>query len=135
MQTPHLPMSVEDLPQQRLTAVRDLPPRPEGLAWHNEGAPRPRALERASYPIKAHYLFYVEWAWSPMHNAFHAYYLNPRRDHWLLWLRWFDDGDLPWRWRWYLLGWAKRLCDVDDRTAAFHLMIDHWREEAEVNGP
>lgn len=130
MYDPNVPMTPDEIPQQRLYAVSHLPPRPDGF----EGdcvfyGGVPEELARASHPRKADFLFSAEWAWSPMHNRIHAYYFNPRRRWWLLWARYFDDNELPWRWRWFLYGVARRLPGVDDRTAAIHLMIDAWRNE------
>ncbi|MEE4175181.1 MAG: hypothetical protein V2I57_13095 [Xanthomonadales bacterium] len=134
MHHPTVPMTPEALPQQRLTAVRDLPPRPEGLVFQHEGRPRPKALQRASFPRNATFLGQVEWAWSPMHNAIHSHYLATRRDYWIIWVRWFDDGDCPWGWRWWFQGWARRIHGVDERTAAVHLLADLWREQRDDMG-
>ncbi len=123
---PTLPMTPEALPQQRLVAVRELPPRPKDFAFQHEGRPRPKSLERASYPRDARFLCQVEWAWSPMHNVAHSYYVSTRRDYWLLWVRWFDDDAWPGSWRWWFEGWARRHQGVDERTAAFHLLADRW---------
>ncbi len=134
MHDPKVPMTPETLPQQRLTAVRDLPPRPEGLVFEHEGRPRPRALQRARFPREANFLCQVEWAWSPMHNAIHSHYLCTRRDYWIIWVRWLDDEFWPPRWRWWFQGWARRVKGVDERTAAFHLLADLWREQRDDQG-
>lgn len=136
MHDPTVPMSPDALPQQRLVAVRDLPPRPEGFEYHEADDDLPEGLDRYSEPDYALFLCQLEWAWSPMNNAIHAFYLEPCDQHWLLWIRWFDDDTLPWGWRWYLQGWAQRIPGVDDRTAAFHAIIDHWRgQKAEGYDP
>jgi len=131
MHKPTVPMTPEALPQQRVVAVRGLPPRPEGFTYHSENDDRPPVLRRVQHTRNGEFLCQTEWAWSPMHNAIHAYYFNPRRDHWLLWVRWFDDEGSPWGWRWWFVGWAPRLPGVDDRTAAIHLLAGHWREQRE----
>ncbi len=136
MHKPTVPMVPGALPQQRLALVKDLPPRPSNFQgdfvfWGDV----PEALARASHPRKATFLFTAEWAWSPMHNRIHAYYFNPRRSWWLLWARYFDDNEIPWRWRWFLYGVARRLPGVDDRTAALHLLVDSWRGEDGLDRP
>ena len=131
---PTVPMSPDALPQQRVIAVRDLPPRPERLVFQHEGQPRPKALERVTFPREATFLCQTEWAWSPMHNAIHSHYLSARRDYWLIWVRWLDDEYWPPRWRWWFQGWARRQRGVDERTAAFHLLADCWREQRDSQG-
>ena len=134
MHNPTVPMTPEALPQQRLVVVRDLPARPAGLQFHGENLPRPAALLRASYPRNGLFLCQTEWAWSPMNNSIEAFYLNGRSRHWCLWLRFFDDDNFPWRWRWYFLGWSPRRQSHDPRAVAFHLMIDYWSEQRDEQG-
>ena len=87
--TSFIPMSPDFLPRQKLNEVVTLPKLPEGLAPKVEWVePLLRDPPRAS-PRKLSFLFSVEWSWSPMHHRIDNYYLNPRRNVWLLWnCRW-----------------------------------------------
>ena len=130
--TPNLPMTPDALPRQKLYLVANLPPRPEGFQGFSAlfgPEPVPPELQKARYPVNCDYLCQVEWAWSPMHSRVAAWYLNPRRRHWLLWERYFDDNCDPWRWRWSLYGWAQRRPGETAEQVAPHLLIDALRNE------
>ncbi len=95
---PIIPMSPDELPQQRIHEVVSLPERPKPFDCHvgYGGVPEdiiPKQAARTSI-----YLCQVEWAWSPMHNRLDAYYLHRGRSHWLLWTRYWDDNWGKWEW-------------------------------------
>lgn len=121
---PRIPMRPEELPQQRVSLVVELPPRPAGF----EGLQNPPASigAPAKMPRAATYIGQVEWAWSPMNTRLDAYYLstNRRRTHWFLWLRLYDDNygrwDAP-----QIYAYAPRL-KVSARVAATYLLLDAW---------
>ena len=75
-----VPMTKDQLPQQRLYEVVDLPERPENLNiqvdWMN---PLQKKRPKGS-PRKLIYLCGVEWAWSPAHSRMDHYYLNLKPD-------------------------------------------------------
>ncbi|MEM1412761.1 MAG: hypothetical protein AAGH19_10435 [Pseudomonadota bacterium] len=129
---PTVPLTPSALPQQRIVAVRDLPPRPEGLVYQHEDRPRPKALQQVSHPREATFLCQVEWAWSPMHSAIQAHYLGTHGDYWTVWFRWLDVTS--WEWHWHFDGWAHRKAAVSERTAACHLLADQWREQRDGLG-
>lgn len=92
MKGPAIPMRPEDLPQQRLHLVLDLPQRSDH--FHSVlGAPDSEACP-AAMPRSARFLGQLEWSWSAMHGRIEAYYLstNRRRSLWLLWKRAYDDN-------------------------------------------
>ena len=73
-----IPMSPEELPQQRVYEVVDLPPTPAGLETKLDWAePFPDDRPKTT-PRKVQFLSAVEWAWSPMHNLIDNYYLHQR---------------------------------------------------------
>jgi hypothetical protein len=127
---PIIPMSPDELPQQRIHEVVRFPIRPEPFDCHvgYGGVPEdiiPNKAARSSI-----YLCQVEWAWSPMHNRLDAYYLHRGRRHWLLWTRYWDDN---WgKWEWIVAACVPKK-DVSERQAAVHLLMEFWKEEAEEN--
>lgn len=125
------PMSPEQLPQQRLHAVVDLPARPPGFIGQNAYIePMPAAEAPKAPPRNGEFLCNVEWAWSPAHGRVDAYYLNRRRRHWLLWIGSQDFNTCDWKWTWSLYGYAPR-CRCDAVQAAVYLLHDAWRQEAD----
>ena len=127
---PKIPMRPEDVPQQRVHLVASLPPCPPSFQGYYDyvnpmpddlllklNLPQSRQMKRS--PRNTEYLGSVEWAWCPWHSRFDKYYLNPRRSLWLLWIRWWDDFDSAYRWRFYGYGPKK---GVDAKTAAIYLL-------------
>ena len=138
-----IPMSPGQLPQQRLYEVVDLPIRPTDFEAHcplYEGsipAPQPTWMIpqldpfARRFPGRALYLAQTEWAWSPMSNRVHAYYIasNRARSHWFLWVRDLDDSGLQWKWISYIYAYCSRK-GIPREVAAPWLLEYAWRCEA-----
>ncbi len=121
MKSPNIPMSPDQLPQQRLNAVTDLPVRPEPfdavVGWNAV----PESAQPARGPRDAEYLGQVEWAWGPMHERLDAYYIHRGRKFWVLWIYAYDDN---WsQWNWVAVGCVP-LRQASEKEAAVHLMRD-----------
>ena len=91
MKTPTVPLSLEELPQQRIYPVKELPARPNPfdftLLHYIDKHSYSRIPQKPTK--KSVYLCQVEWAWGPHHDRIDAYYLHKGRTHWLMWV-----GDL-----------------------------------------
>ena len=98
IRNPTIPMSPEELPQQRIYEVVDLPVRPEPFDCLVGYGGVPDDIVSKHAPRSPLYLCQVEWAWSPMHNWLDAYYLHRGRSHWILWTRYWDDNWGKWEW-------------------------------------
>ena len=131
MSRPNIPMSPEELPQQKMYVVKGLPPIPEGcdielLDYESEhglaGIPKKPTK-------KSIYVGQVEWAWSPMHNRLDAYYIHRGRTHWLLWSSTLDDHDVPWKWYHHPVA-SIPIEGVSESQAAAHLLLEYWNSEA-----
>ncbi|WP_458525599.1 hypothetical protein [Onishia taeanensis] len=130
---PRIPMTPDEIPTQRVSLVVDFPPRPPGFAGQCDFLnAMPDDLRPKGSPRNTRYLGAVEWAWSPYHTRLDAYYLNPRRRHWLLWIYSPESDDWEPRWHWCLYGYSPKR-GVDEKTAAVYLLLDAWREEAVAN--
>ena len=128
--TPSIPMSPDQLPQQRIHEVVALPDRPVPFDCRVGYGAVPADILPKSGPRSRTYLAQVEWAWSPMHNRIDAYYLHRGRTHWVLWSRYYDDN---WgRWEWAAAACVPRK-GVTEQQAAVHLLIEFWKEEAAEN--
>ena len=125
---PKIPMSPEELPQQRIHEVVALPKRPEPFdCLVGYGVVSDDIIPKSG-PRSPEYLAQVEWAWSPMHIRLDAYYLHSGRKHWLLWSRYWDDN---WgKWGWTVVGCVGKK-GVSERQAAVYLLVEFWKEEAE----
>ena len=118
----NVPMSPDQLPQQRIVEVVTLPPAPAGF----EPVTDWRALEELPIdhdtPVRETFLSALEWAWSPMHNRLQGFSLEHHNSgYWLLWSYFVDfveNDEHPW-----VLSAACRQEGLDERTAAIHLMI------------
>lgn len=124
---PGIPMSPHGMPQQRLNAVIELPPRPvpfeSAVGW--DAVPDREQPKRG--PGRVQYLGQVEWAWSPINSRVSAYYIHRARRFWLLWNRYYDDN---WgRWEWSAVGCVP-LRQADGHGAAVHLLLDMLSYEA-----
>lgn len=127
---PKIPMTPDEVPQQRLVSVVSLPERPplfDGKCDYFDAMPD-EARPKGS-PRNTTYLGSVEWAWGPGNSRFDSYYLNPRGKYWLLWIRWQDDNDWNKAWKWTLYAYSPKQ-GADDKTAAIFLLQDAWMAEA-----
>lgn len=123
-----VPMLPDELPQQRLYAVEDLPPideRPPVDLYIGGGQGSPKSMHRNRKLIAQ-----AEWAWGPMNGRINAYWLHPGRSRWYLWLAALDDSGARWRWERILVASCSRQ-DVSDELAAVSLMSAFWKWEAE----
>ena len=126
---PHIPMSPDELPQQRIHEVVNLPERPEPFDCSaGYSCKVPQKTNRYDEPKTAIYLGQVEWAWSPMNNRLEAYYLQRDRKYWVLWSRYWSDNEEDWGW--IIVACAENK-DVSEEQAAVHLLIEFWNHETE----
>jgi hypothetical protein len=131
MRKPVVPMSPDELPQQRIYPVVDLPERPQPFDVLFDGLWPPGTV--AKRPYAASFLCHAEWAWSPMHNRICGYYLGRGRTHWVLWS--FDPqahepSGYP---RWQPVACVPR-GQATEREAEVHLLLAHWASEREFMG-
>ena len=137
-----IPMHPDELPQQKVYAVTDLPEAPsnfeatclmqfgsrgdcDGYEW---SIPEPDLPQR--FPGAAKFIAQVEWAWDPYHDRLDSYYVcsNRKRSHWFLWLRCPDDNASEFRMNSLLYAYCPRK-KFDRRTAAMQLLLHAWRYE------
>ncbi len=125
---PHLAMSPQALPLQRLYLVTGLPTLPKG--WTTERVADGGAAIPSRLPGAAFYLGQVEWAWSPMHSRISAYYTSQSSDrrHWLLWIKSYDDNYCRWATA-YVERSALRRGGLKPLQAAQLLLYAYWCEE------
>jgi hypothetical protein len=129
IQKPRIPMTPEEVPQQRLSLVVDLPARPPQFQGYCEYVnPMPGNVAPKGSPRKLTYIGSVEWATSPRDCRLDSYYLNPRGSYWLLWNWYQDENDWDFAYRWVLYGYARKV-GADARTAATYLLLDAWKSE------
>ena len=124
---PKIPMSPEELPQQRIHEVVALPKRPEEFDFKVGYELVPYGELPKNAPIKSTYLCQVEWAWSPAHNRLDAYYLHRGRTHWSLWSKYWDDNWM--KWEQITVGYVPRK-GVDQKQAAVYLLLEFWAFDA-----
>ena len=124
---PKIPMSPEQLPQQRIHEVIDLPERPAKFEFNVDYGCSPQDVQSISGSKNACYLCQTEWAWSPMHNRLDAYYLHKGKTQWSLWLKYWDDN---WgAWQDTRIGTVHRR-GVDQKQAAIYLLLEFWAFDA-----
>ena len=127
---PHIPMSPDELPQQRIHEVIVLPSKPEPLNGTVGYGQFPKRSLPLAVPRNMTYLAQVEWAWSPMNNLIDAYYLHKGRTHWSLWSRYWDDN---WgQWSDMAIGCVPRR-GVSEHQAAVYLLLEFWKDEITEN--
>ena len=121
MKNPNIPMTPEQLPQQRVYEVKKLPQRPEPFPCTVEV---PQEAVPKKGPHIATYLGQVEWAWSPMNNSLECYYLHRGRKYWVLWLRHFSEN---WcRWEWHPIACVHHK-GISEKEAAVYLLMTAWK--------
>ena len=130
----HIPMSPEELPQQRIVEVVDLPILPEGVRIITDDREMPDEYRNGRSPAHTSDLCALEWAWSPMNNRLQGYSLewHARGNSWILWSYFadFEENDYP---PWVL----SAVCphpEIDQRTAAVHLVIASLLRGRETEG-
>jgi hypothetical protein len=131
---PRIPMLPSELPQQRISDVVALSPRPPKFEFGVGYGPFPSGVEPKQGVLRSpELLVQTEWADTPMNNGVEAFYLQARRKYWLLWLRILDDDTYPCRWDWKLIGYCNR-AGVKKEAASTHLLLEYWRFEESKNG-
>jgi hypothetical protein len=127
---PKIPMSAQELPQQRIHEVVDVEPLSGRFDCIVGYGAVPEDVTSDEEPMSPTYLGQVEWAWTPTHNRLDAYYLDETMSHWILW-----SGS--WNFNRSEFNWAPIACvarqGVTQRQAAVHLLIAFWRFDAENN--
>ena len=126
-----VPMTPDQLPQQRLVQVLDLPPLPEGARIVADDRQFPEAHADRVSPGDTTFLIALEWSWSPMHSRLQGFSLE-RYEHrdWVLWSYFVDfveNGDHPW-----VLSAVCADSDLDERTAAIHMVSASLLEEIRI---
>ena len=124
---PKIPMSPEELPQQRIHEVVALPKRPEEFDFKVGYELVPYGELPKNAPTNSTYLCQVEWAWSPAHSRLDAYYLHRGRTHWSLWSKYWDDNWM--KWEQITVGYVPRR-GVDQKQAAVYLLLEFWAFDA-----
>jgi hypothetical protein len=136
-------MRPDDLPQQKMYAVTDLPESPfnfeatclmqfgledvqDQYEWSIPEADLPQR-----FPGAATFIAQVEWAWDPSHDRLDSYYVcsNRKRTHWFLWLRCPDDNASGFQMNNLLYAYCPRRT-LDRKIAAIQLLLYVWRYEA-----
>lgn len=125
-----IPMHVDDIPQQHITEVIEISPKPNNLVVTYDAGAEFLNGKRLGTPRNIDFLFSVEWAWSPAHGRIDNYYLNRKRKHWVLWNNWMDDNDIPWRWHWSMVAHAPRI-KANELDVATHLLLESWKQQKE----
>jgi hypothetical protein len=123
-------MTPDQLPQQRIHAVVDLPPRPKSFESHCGKYLSIWGFPLGNFLKEKHSLGTVEWAWGPMHSRVDAYYLSTdrKRSHWCLWVCCFDGYSCQWESENTLYAYCENK-GIPKKTAAIHLLIDAWNYE------
>jgi hypothetical protein len=118
----------QDLPQQKLYAVPDLPKEWEQKLIKadnttNSGIPK-------SVPRGAYFLLQTEWAWSPMHNRITNYHISmdTSRRRWVLWESFFNDDDWPYgTWSSASRVLTLQRKGIDRKKASLLLLHSNWQ--------
>ena len=123
---PRVPIHPNELPQQQIFEVVELPPRPEPFECIAGFWQVPKELRPKSSPRKVDTVCAVEWAWSPMNSRFDTYYLHKYKTHWILWTRLYDEGEEKWH-------WVSCACvahkGIQKKVAAVHLLMEFWKAD------
>ncbi len=127
-------MTPDALPRQRSPGETPLPERPAGFRGYCDWCDAmPDDVRPKGSPRTVEYLGSVEWAWSPAHDRYDAYYIGLRGRHWCLWRRW-QDWDSPGQpWRWQLFGWARKGSESWE-AAAVYTLLDAWGSDDALCG-
>ncbi len=127
--SPRIPMLPGELPQQRLTLVKDLPERPAD--WSVKTDSFAEDVAPIAMPRSARYIGQVEWAWSPMNMRIDAYYLSMCSHHrfWVLWAKGYDDNWGEWMAPSAVA--AATRCGLGSDAAARLLLLAYWQTQCE----
>jgi len=128
-----VPMLPEQIPQQRLNEVVNLPAKPNDLKVYVDNDVPLKINRPVAWPRKLIYLCGVEWAWSPAHNRMDHYYLNLKPNYFFLWNHYLDDLSIPWKWEWLFLSYASK-CKGDLKAISTHMLLKYWETECEDQG-
>ena len=137
-----IPMRPNELPQQKVYVVTDLPQLSSSfeasclMQFGSRGDcddyewSIPEADLPQRFPGAATFVAQVEWAWGPSHDRLDAYYIcsNRRRSHWFLWLRCPGNDAWVFRMNSLLYAYCPRRT-MDRKTAAIQLLLHAWRYE------
>jgi hypothetical protein len=124
-----IPMSPQELPQQRIAIVVDLPPRPAGLVTKVDWIETMEIERPKRTPKTVELLCAAEWAWGPYNGRLDNYYLSRRRSEWLIWNHIYDDNWGVWNWKIY--AYSNKLKGSPDPFAVgVWMLVDAWRKEA-----
>jgi hypothetical protein len=124
-------MLPSEVPQQQVSEVVSLPPRPAAFRFAVGYGDLPNGVvPKQLVPRLPDLLVQVEWAETPMNNGVSAFYIQSRKTHWVLWLRTLDDNCDPWEWQWLPIGSCDRK-GIDKHTAAVHLLLEYWHFDAD----
>ena len=124
---PHIPMSPQELPQQRIHEVVGLPVRPAEFNCDVGYGASPKGGLPKTGLANSIYLCQVEWAWSPAHNRLDAYYLHRGRSEWSLWSKYWDDNWMQWE---HVGNGTVHRRGVDQKQAAVYLLLEYWAFDA-----
>ncbi len=128
-----VPLSPDQLQQQRLVGVIELSPLPSGLRVITDFRELPSRHTGRSSPAESRFLAALEWAWGPMNNRLEGFYLERHADgDWVLWSYLVDleeNGDPPW-----VVSAVCPHADLDERSAAIHLLTAALSEGIETQG-
>ena len=125
-----IPMHVGDIPQQHITEVIGIPPKPDNLVVTYDAGSDFLNGKRLGTPRDIDFLCSVEWAWSPAHGRIDNYYVNQKPRYWVLWNNWMDDNDYEWRWHWSMVAHAPRIT-ANELDVATHLLLESWKQQKE----
>jgi hypothetical protein len=124
-----LPMTPDQLPEQRLVEVVALPKVPDSF----EPIPClffvPDHILPRKLPREMTFLGTVEWAWGPRSSRIETYWLHRARRHWVVWIEdrdWTNDPE----YKWQVAAYAKRT-GVSAEAAVPHLILARWELEME----
>lgn len=121
-----IPLDPNELPQQRINEVIDLPSRPIPFDSKVGYFEIPPGYKMVKPPQSADFLGQVEWAWSPAHGRIESYYIHSGRKHWILWSSYYDENE--YKWAFSPVGYVDKK-QSDLFSAAVHLLIDYWKME------
>lgn len=125
--SPPLPMTPDQLPEQRLVEVVDLPKVPGGFAPIPCLFSMPDHILPKRRPREMTFLGTVEWASGPMSSRIETYWLHRARKHWIIWIEDRDWTNYP-AYKWQVAAYVERR-GVSGEAATPHLIAARWELE------